>query len=502
MTATTGHTTPTVRARFPEIADDARYCLLIDGDEVEAENGATFRPVDPYENLEWGFVADASPTDVDRAVQAARRAFPGWRDTPQAQRSALLEEWGRLIVENAEELARLQVHENGKTLVEMRLAVLGSHKLASFYAHLAQTLHGYTVDPALPDHQAWTLRGPIGVVGAITPWNNPIGLLTPKLFPAIAVGNTVVIKPSEVTPVSTLRLIELAHQAGIPNGVVNVVTGGGPAGRALAEHPGVDKLAFTGSTSTGRVIAHAAAERFAHVTLELGGKGAQIVFPDADLDRAVDSLVKGITAGTGQACNAGSRLLLHESVHDEVISRVGAGLESLTLGDPLDPATALGPLASRPQLAKVTSYFDVARTEGHRLVTGGQRGTSSPEIERGLFVLPTLYAGVANRSRLASEEIFGPVGAAITFRTDEEAIAIANDTRFGLTAGFWTSDLDRAHRLAPRLESGVVWINTWRMFSSRLPFGGVKESGIGSEGGLHALDRYTETKAVYLGLRP
>lgn len=485
--------------RFPDIDDEARFELLIGGESVPADNGASFRLVDPYENTEWGHVADASPADVDRAVQAARDAFPGWRDTPQVQRSALLERWGQLITEHAEEIARLQVHENGKTLFEMRAATANSASLASFYASLALTHHGYTIDPALPQHQAWTLRGPIGVVGAITPWNNPIGLLTPKLFPAVAVGNTVVIKPSEVTPVSTLRLVELAHEAGFPAGVVNVVTGNGMTGKALAEHPAVDMLAFTGSTATGRAIAHAGAERFAHVILELGGKGAQIVFPDADLDRAVESVVKGITAGTGQACNAGSRVLVHESIADEVVERVGVELDALTLGDPLDAGTVLGPLASRPHFAKVTGYFDVAAQEGHRLVAGGHRSKGSAELERGLFVEPTLYAGVSNRSRLASEEIFGPVGAAMTFSTDDEAIVLANDTRYGLTAGFWTRDLERAHRLAPRLETGVVWINTWRMFSSRLPFGGVKESGLGSEGGIHALDAYTETKSVYLG---
>lgn len=489
-----------VGSRFPEIPEDARYGLLIDGESVTAEDGATFRCVDPFENRNWGHVAEASPVDVDRAVRAARRAYSGWRDTSQSQRSALLVKWGRLIAEHAEELSRLQVHENGKTIVEMRAASQSCARAAAYYAQLAQMHHGYTIDPALPNHQGWTLRSPIGVVGAITPWNNPLGLLVPKLFPAVAVGNTVVIKPSEVTPVSTLRLAELAVEAGIPKGVVNVVTGGGGTGRALAEHPWVDKLAFTGSTATGRVIARAGAERFAHVTLELGGKGAQIVFPDADLDRAVDSLVKGVTAGTGQACNAGSRVLVHESIYEEVIGRVGTALAALTLGDPLEVDTDLGPLASRPQFEKVTSYFDVAATAQHRLVTGGRRGTGTAELEQGLFVEPTLYGDVDNYARLAQEEIFGPVGAAIRFRTDDEAVAIANDTKYGLTAGFWTSDLERAHRLAPRLESGVVWINTWRMFSPLMPFGGTKESGIGSEGGLHALDQYTETKSVYLGL--
>jgi acyl-CoA reductase-like NAD-dependent aldehyde dehydrogenase len=297
-----------------------------------------------------------------------------------------------------------------------------------------------------------------------------------------------------------VRLAQLALEAGIPAGVVNVVTGAGEAGRALVEHPDVDKIAFTGSTATGRSIAMAAAQRFAHVTLELGGKGPHLVFGDADLDRAVEGLAVGITAGNGQACNAGSRVLVHESIHDEVIERLGRRLAALRVGDPLDPGTELGPIASRPQHAKILSYFDISEGEGHRLVTGGHHPSATPELERGLFVEPTLYDGVDNRSRLAQEEIFGPVGAAMTFRTDEEAVRLANDIPYGLTAGFWTNDLERAHRLQGLIRSGVVWINTWRAFSPVVPFGGVKASGIGREGGLQALDHYTETKAVYLGM--
>lgn len=483
-------------ARFTDIAENATFPLLIGGKEVAATDGATFRCVDPYEDTEWGHVAVANEHDVDLAVAAARAAFPGWRDTPQRERTRLLVRWGQLIGEHAVELARLQVHENGKTITEMTMATRSLEAAADHYAHLAALHHGVVVDPAVPGLQAWTLRGPIGVVGAITPWNNPLGLLCPKIFPAVAVGNTVVIKPSEVTPVSTLRLAQLALEAGIPPGVVNVVTGAALTGKALAEHPGVDKLAFTGSTTTGRAIARAAAERFADVTLELGGKGPNIVFADADLDRAIEGLLTGITAGNGQACNAGSRVLLHESIHDEVVERLGKRLAGLRLGDPLDPATEIGPLASRPQLAKVLGYLAIAEQEGHRLVTGGRRAPDRP----GFFVEPTLYDGVGNRSRLAQEEIFGPVGAAMTFRTDDEAVALANDVEYGLTAGFWTTDLERAHRLMSRIESGVVWINTWRMFSPMLPFGGVKASGLGSEGGLQALDAYTETKAVYLGM--
>ena len=485
-------------SRFADIPGDARFPLIIDGEERASETGATFRCLDPFDEEEWGYVAQGGAVDVDLAVGSSRKAFATWRATPQSVRSRIVSRWGDLMVEHADELGRLQVHENGKTLVEMRSAVVASASAARHFAHLASTHHGVTVDPGVPHHQAWTLREPIGVVAAITPWNNPIGLLCWKLFPAVAVGNTVVIKPSEVTPASTVRLVQLGLEAGLPPGVVNVVTGAGETGRALAEHPDVDKIAFTGSTATGRAIAVAAAARFADVTLELGGKGPNIVFSDADIDRAVEGLRTGVTAGNGQACNAGSRLLIHADIRDEVVERLGRSLAEMRIGDPLDPNTELGPLASRAQHAKILSYFDIAREEGHRLVTGGSRVDG---VERGLFVRPTLYDDVDNRSRLAQEEVFGPVGAAMTFRTDEEALALANDIPYGLTAGFWTNDLERAHRLQSQIRSGVVWINTWRVFTPNLPFGGVKASGIGHENGLDALDNYTETKSVYLGLR-
>jgi aldehyde dehydrogenase (NAD+) len=490
----------TATLRFPDIAPDASFGLLINGRTVAAKDGATFSCVDPFENREWGVVAAGGPADVDLAVASARAAFDPWRSRPQAERSRILLRWASLIEEHGEQLARLQVHENGKTITEMRGAARGTAVAAAFFANLAANLHGETFDSVLPGHRAWTTREPIGVVGAITPWNNPLTLLSWKLFPALAVGNTVVVKPSEVTPVSTLRLVELGAEAGLPDGVVNVVTGDGAAGKALAEHPDVDKLAFTGSTATGRAVALAGAQRFANVTLELGGKGPNIVFADADLDRAVEGLLTGLTAGTGQACNAGSRVLVHADVHDEVIERLGGRLSELRIGDPLDPTTEIGPLASRPQLAKVLEYFNISRKEGHRLVRGGQRPSGDPALSRGLFVEPTLYDGVDNGSRLAQEEVFGPVGAAMSFTSDEEAVRLANDVPYGLTAGFWTKDVDRVHRLSGQLRAGVIWINTWRVGGLQLPFGGMKASGVGRETGLHALDAYTETKAVWLGL--
>ncbi len=486
--------------RFPEVDPERRYDLIIGAERLPASDGGTFRCVDPFENREWGHIASATPADVDRAVAAARAAFPAWRDAPQSVRSAVLESWAELILSHADELARLQVHENGKTIAETGTSAHSLARMARAYAARAKDVHGLTIVPEFPGHRAWSVRRPKGVVAAITPWNNPLGLLGPKLFPGLAVGNTLVIKPSEVTPVSTLRLIELGLEAGLPAGVVNVVTGAGITGKALSEHPDVDKIAFTGSTATGRAIARAAAERFADVSLELGGKAPNIVFQDADIDRAVAGLLTGLTAGNGQACNAGSRVLLHVDVHDEVVEKLQRGLEALPIGDPLDPATRLGPLASRPHHQKVAGYFETAREEGLELVTGGKCPVGSTELGRGLFVEPTLYDRVGNTSRLSQEEIFGPVGTVTTFSSDEEAVQLANAVDYGLTSGFWTRDLDRAHRLAPRIEAGIVWINTWRVFSLNLPFGGVKASGMGAENGLDALDAYLETTAVYLGL--
>ncbi|MET0887710.1 MAG: aldehyde dehydrogenase family protein [Mycetocola sp.] len=325
-------------------------------------------------------------------------------------------------------------------------------------------------------------------------------MLTAKLFPALAAGNTVVIKPSEVTPVSTIRLVQLAHEAGIPAGVINVVTGAGPVGAALARHPGVDKVGFTGSSSTGRKVAEAASSHLAKVTLELGGKGAHIVFDDASLAHAVEGLATGILSGTGQACNAGSRIFLHEAIRDEVLERLKKRLAAVKIGDPLDPSTEIGPLASRAQYAKVTSYFDIARAEERTaLIQGAGKGADLTGVTSGLFVEPTLYDTPDRLSRLRQEEIFGPVASVITFSSEEEVIELANDSEFGLVSGLWTRDLDRARRLAGRLETGVVWINTWRAFSFNMPFGGRKNSGIGHELGLDAVSEYTEQKAIWLG---
>jgi acyl-CoA reductase-like NAD-dependent aldehyde dehydrogenase len=470
--------------------------MLIDGEWVPAESGATFSCVNPYTEEDWGQVPASDERDVDRAVRAARRAFDadGWPQTPAARRAGLLRRLGQLVEANADALARQQIRENGKLWGEMRAQ---SDVLASachYFAGLAETECGRTLPASHPNVVSYTVREPIGVVGAITPWNSPLLLLAWKLLPALAAGNTVVVKPSEVTPTSTLKLAELLIEAGIPRGVVNVVTGfGNPAGMALASHPGVDKVAFTGSTATGRAIAHAAAERNARVPLELGGKSPNIVFADADVSNAVNGIMAGIFAASGQTCVAGSRVLVQAAVYDQVAGLLVERARRMRPGDPLDTATQLCPVASRAQLEKVLRYFEVARQDGLELLTGGRR------LERrGFFVEPTVYGDVPNGCRLAREEIFGPVAALMRFEGEEQAVAIANDTSYGLAAGVWTGDIRRAHRMACRLRAGSVWVNNYRLISSSVPFGGFKRSGLGRELGPEALDDYTEVKSVWI----
>jgi aldehyde dehydrogenase (NAD+) len=471
------------------------FPLLIDGKWRAARGGARFAAHDPYREADWGEVADADVADVDAAVKAASDAFADgrWSGLLASQRARCLLRLADLIEREAETLVTQQIFENGKLISEMRPGMGAVASDCRFFAGLAEAHGGATVPPSRLGFTTFTLREPVGVVAAITPWNTPLGLLAWKLFPALAAGNTVVIKPSEVTPTSTLLLAELLAEAGIPDGVVNVITGGPRTGAALVAHGDVAKIAFTGSTAAGQAIAAEAARRSARVTLELGGKSPNIIFADADLENAVNGVMGGIFAASGQTCIAGSRVLVQAPIYDRVCELLAERSGRMIAGDPLDPTSQLGPLASRAQLEKVLSYFAIAREEGLHCIAGGQR------LERqGYFVAPTVYRDVSPASRIACEEIFGPVAAMIRFDSEDEAISVANGTRYGLAAGVWTSDLQRAHRMFHRIRAGTIWVNNYRVIGHTLPFGGYGHSGVGREMGAAALDAYTEVKSVWI----
>ena len=481
-----------------ELAPDRPYSLLIDGQFVAAEDGQSFACEYPFTGESWGAAPQATANDVERAVQAAHRAFEGgWSRTRPGERAALLRKLADLLVRDADNLGLLQVHENGKLHADLRFTGQGMAGLAHYMAGLAETTVGHSSTSNVPDTTSYSVREPIGVVAAITPWNSPLMLLGWKLFPALAAGNTIVIKPSEVTPFSTLRLGELCMEAGIPEGVVNVVTGFGATGAALVGHPLVEKIAFTGATSTGQAIGRIAAERSARVSLELGGKSPNIIFEDADLDRAIDGIIAGIFSASGQSCISGSRILVQASIGEDFFTELARRVNALRLGNPLDPASQIAPLASRSHLAKVVSYLDVATGEGATAIAGGGR-PDDPALANGFFVRPTLFTGITNQNRIAQEEVFGPIGAIIRFTDEEDAIRIANDSRFGLAAAVWTESVRRAHRIVPRLRAGTVWVNQYRSGEFARPFGGYKQSGVGRELGVDALHAYTEEKSIFI----
>jgi acyl-CoA reductase-like NAD-dependent aldehyde dehydrogenase len=480
------------------------FLMRIGGEWCQAKSGQWFHSLNPYTGTVWAKMPRGGADDVDAAVHAAHVAFKQgpWATMTASARGLLLHRLGDRIAEGAERLANLEVNDNGKLKAEMLVQMKYLPQWFYYFGGLADKVEGHVTPIDKPGIFHFTLFEPLGVVAAIAPWNSPLLLAVWKIAPALAAGNTIVIKPSEFSSASTVEFARLCEEVGLPPGVVNVVTGfGAEVGEPLVNHPLVKRIGFTGSEGGGKRVYENAARSLKRVSLELGGKSANIVFDDADLDDAVKGVISGIFAATGQTCMAGSRLLLHASIHDDFVARLLKFMKTARLGDPNHPETNVGPVSTQPQFEKVLHYFDVARKEGARCVLGGVRATR-PGCETGLFVEPTIYVDVTNDMKIAREEVFGPVLSIIKFNTDEEAVAIANDSPYGLAAGIWTRDLQRAIALPKRLEAGTVWVNAYRVVSYMAPFGGVKSSGIGRENGMRAIYEYLEEKSVFINPKP
>ena len=489
--------TPQVAAETPR-----RYQMLIDGKWLDAESGQTFTTPNPSTGETLAEVAEGDKADIDKAVAAARRAFEGkWSKISARDRGRLLYKLAQLIESKSDELAALETADNGKPIRESSFVDLPQVvENFEYFAGFATKIEGETI-PVSGQMLNYTLREPVGVCGQIIPWNFPLLMAAWKLAPALAAGNTVVLKPAEQTPVTALELGKLFQEAGFPDGVVNIVPGyGETAGAALASHPGIDKIAFTGSTEVGKIIARTAAENLTKVSLELGGKAPNIVFADADIEQAVSGAMMGIFFNQGQVCCAGSRLFLDERIKDEFLERFKERAQKVKVGDPTDKATLMGPQVSEEQLTRIKGYVDIARGEGATVLTGGEPPKLEDKFSGGYFFQPTIFSEVKNKMRVAQEEIFGPVTSVITFSDETDLIEQANDTIYGLSAGIWTKDITRAHRFAKQVKAGVIWINTFNMFNAAAPFGGVKQSGYGREMGRHAIDLYTQIKSVWVDL--
>ena len=485
----------------PRPAKLESFGMFIGGRSCETDEGASFKSVDPARGEPWASVADALESDVDRAVRNAYDAFWGeaWRSLSASKRGRLLSRLGDAIGENAERIAAIETQDNGKLYREMVTQLHVVPDWLEYFGGAADKMQGATIPLDRLSVLNYTLREPFGVIGAITPWNSPVFLTMMAAGPALAAGNTVVVKPSEVTSASMVEVARLATEVGFPDGALNVVTGRRVAGEALVAHPLVSKVAFTGGTATGRSVALNAAERLIPATLELGGKSANIVFADANLEAAEAGVLAGIFAAAGQTCVAGSRVLVHSSLFERFVARIVERAAEVQIGDPMDEATQMGPLATADQLQKVEAFVASARDEGADIVAGGERA-GVDGLPGGFFYRPTVVAGARRDGTLAQEEVFGPILAVFPFETDEDAVSLANSTSYGLAAGIWTRDVRRAHLVARSLQAGTVWINMYRAMAPQSPFGGYKSSGIGRQNGLEGIDEYLQTKSVWCEL--
>lgn len=488
------HTAP-----VPTSVQSIETRLFIGGDFVPAAEGGLIPVYNPHDNTLLAKVAEAGPADIDRAVAAARKAFPAWKRLAAADRGRLLLKLADLIEADAPYLSELECLDTGHPIRDTRnLDVPRTAAVFRYFGGIADKVQG-TIVPVEPGFLNYVTREPLGVVGAIVPWNFPLLFTSWKMGPALAAGNTVVLKQAELTPLSTLRIAKLMAEVGFPPGVVNIVPGyGNTAGQYLAEHKGVDKISFTGSTVTGRKIVQASAGNLKRIQLELGGKGANIVFDDAPLDAAVGGSAFAIFHNQGQACNAGSRLLLHERIADEFLDKFLALTRSIRVGNPLDPATEMGPLTSTGHRDRVLNYVNIAREQGSAILAGGGP-PGDPELQAGCYVMPTVVT--ANLSdRVCQEEVFGPFVSVTRFKDEAEVIAIANSTEYGLGGGLWTRDLQRGHRAAAAINTGMVWVNTYKRINPGSPFGGVGQSGYGREMGFEAMHEYTDAKSVWINV--
>ena len=471
--------------------------LLINGKWVAPKSGKTFESINPATEEVLTLVAEGDKADVDEAVKAARKALDGkWSTISPHERARYLFKIAELIDAHRDELGELETLDNGKGIAFSKgFDVPAAAETFRYYGGWCTKLYGET-NPSDPSMFNYTLREPVGVCGQIIPWNFPLLMAAWKLGPALACGNTVILKPAEQTPLTALRLGELLLEAGLPEGVVNIITGFGPgAGSSIAEHPDVDKVAFTGSTEVGKIILKASAGNLKRVSLELGGKSPNIIFPDADMKQAVPTSMMGVFFNSGQVCCAGTRIFVQQDMYDQFVDQLATFSKGVSYGDPLDPKTVMGPVVSKEQFDRVKGYLEVGKNEGAKVSAGGETGKG-----KGYFVQPTVFTGVNNNMKIAREEIFGPVAAAIPFKDESDAVFQGNDTEYGLAAAVWTRDLGRAHKVARALKAGTVWVNCYNQLDPISSFGGYKQSGFGRELGKHALELYSQIKSVYVKL--